>query len=135
MMVPKDPNHNGRVDNGESDPVDIESTSVYQDEDNDGLTDAEELILGTLNDDGDLDDDGLPDGLEDNWRSDTDRDGLPNYLDPDSDNDGLPDGLEKGLAAPMILSDTVTRKFYSDQIPTSHQGLRCWWQIPMVMRS
>ena len=57
--------------------------------------------------DGDLDDDGVPDGQEGcsdlascpepAWNVDSDKDGLINALDPDSDNDGLLDGTELGL--------------------------------------
>lgn len=44
----------------------------------------------------DMDEDGLKDGYERNWSSDTDGDGLININDVDSDNDGLPDGWIDG---------------------------------------
>jgi len=61
------------------------------DTDGDGLTDAEELALGTDPLDDDTDDDGLLDGNE----IDTDP------LLADTDGDGLPDGLELGLTEPQ----------------------------------
>ncbi|HYH16881.1 MAG TPA: PKD domain-containing protein, partial [Flavisolibacter sp.] len=42
----------------------------------------------------DKDDDGIPDVVE--GVTDTDGDGIPNYLDLDSDNDGIPDVVESG---------------------------------------
>ncbi len=56
------------------------------DSDLDGLTDADELVLGTDPFDDDTDDDGLQDGLEVNGSTGTDP------LDPDTDGDGLCDG-------------------------------------------
>lgn len=46
--------------------------------------------------DDDDDGDGIPDSLEASLKGvdtarDTDRDGIPDYLDPDDDNDGIPD--------------------------------------------
>ncbi|MDC0742432.1 MopE-related protein [Polyangium mundeleinium] len=66
------------------------------DTDGDGLTDAEEVLLGTDPNDADTDDDGVPDGAEPSMAEDTDGDGLINALDPDSDDDGLFDGTEMG---------------------------------------
>lgn len=75
------------------------------DDDNDGLTDATEA--GSLDVDGDgivddfMDADG--DGYNDATAADpaplpdTDGDGVPDYLDPDSDNDGISDTTEAGL--------------------------------------
>ena len=65
------------------------------DSDADGLSDAEEGVLGTDPQDPDSDDDGLLDGVEDN--TDIYRD--PQHtgtdpLDPDSDDDGASDGAE-----------------------------------------
>ncbi len=86
------------------------------DSDADGLTDCEELLLGTDPHDADTDDDGLNDGAEvnlygtDPLEADTDGDGLsdgneiaiqefgcPDPLAFDTDDDGLSDGFEIGL--------------------------------------
>ncbi|HEX5591255.1 MAG TPA: hypothetical protein VFX65_13270 [Candidatus Limnocylindrales bacterium] len=85
------------------------SFSFDPDSDDDGLTDGEEVILGTDPFDPDTDDDGLTDGQEvevygtDPLDPDTDDDGLndgdeiaagTDPFDPDSDDDGLSDGDE-----------------------------------------
>jgi len=62
-------------------PVDGE-----EDFDRDGLTNAEEIVLGTDIRNADTDGDGLPDGVE--------RAGVTNPLLPDTDGDGVPDGIE-----------------------------------------
>jgi uncharacterized repeat protein (TIGR01451 family) len=93
----EDPNLNGRVDPGESNPVGQPGDDpTLTDTDGDGLSDALEATLGTLANDADTDDDGLPDGLEPNPSEDTDQDGSINPRDPDSDGDGLFDGTEAG---------------------------------------
>ncbi len=99
------------------------------DPDNDGLSNAQEAILGTDPDDADSDNDGLDDGTEvgndgsydaadtnpldsdsdDDGLSDGDEvlglDGMPNNgdetdpLNADSDNDGINDGTEVGITA------------------------------------
>jgi hypothetical protein len=84
--------------------------TIDTDSDDDGLTDGEELVLGTDPFDSDSDDDGLSDGDEvnvygtDPLNPDSDDDGLSDGdevnvygtdpLNPDSDNDGLSDGDE-----------------------------------------
>ncbi|MBM4370106.1 MAG: OmpA family protein, partial [Deltaproteobacteria bacterium] len=107
----EDPDHDGAA----------EASPALEDGDGDGLTDAEEVLPGLSGSDGDLDDDGLPDGLEHNWRADTDGDGLSNVLDPDSDGDGLPDGLEEGLDAALLPEGThlLARNFRADADPGS----------------
>jgi len=57
------------------------------DSDLDGLSDADELLIGTDPLDADTDDDGLEDGEEVNWYD-------TNPLDTDTDDDGLSDGDE-----------------------------------------
>jgi len=83
--------------------------SFDTDSDDDGLTDGEEIALGTDPFDADTDDDGLSDGDEvnvhgtDPLNPDTDGDGLndgdeialgTDPFDPDTDDDGLTDGDE-----------------------------------------
>ncbi len=57
------------------------------DTDGDGLTDAQEAVLGTSPTDADSDDDGLSDGIEVGTHG-------TNPLSADSDGDGMPDGFE-----------------------------------------
>ncbi|KYF54673.1 hypothetical protein BE08_20070, partial [Sorangium cellulosum] len=93
----EDANHNGAVDEGETDPNAPDDDVVAGDRDGDGLSDAIEEMLGSDPDDADSDDDGALDGQEVDPGADTDGDGLINVLDVDSDNDGLFDGTELGL--------------------------------------
>jgi hypothetical protein len=85
-----DPANAADVDgDGVPDVVDGDNTGhgVARDSDGDGVTDPVDL---------DDDNDGISDGQEmDNGTDvDTDRDGLVDRLDRDSDNDGLPDSVE-----------------------------------------
>jgi hypothetical protein len=70
------------------DPVDFpaDDNGALDDNDGDGLTNAEEEDLGTDPNDPDTDDDGLLDGIEVRGANPT------NPLDPDSDDDRLCDG-------------------------------------------
>ena len=94
-----------------------------EDDDNDGLTDSDEQVLGTNPLDEDSDDDGLNDGFEVNTlgtnplSSDTDGDSLSdadelnkwqtNPLNLDTDNDGLTDGEEVNkLGTDPLAQDT-----------------------------
>ncbi|WP_437279039.1 hypothetical protein WME90_00355 [Sorangium sp. So ce375] len=90
----EDLNHDGKIDEGESDPND--AGDDLGDRDGDGLSNREETELGTDPDDADTDDDGALDGEEIEPAADTDEDGKINALDPDSDGDGLFDGTELG---------------------------------------
>ena len=63
------------------------------DPDNDGLSNAQEALLGTDPDDADSDNDGLDDGTEVGNDGTLDS-GDTNPLDSDSDDDGLNDGAE-----------------------------------------
>ena len=95
----EDANHNGVVDPGEIDPTaghGADDANVV-DTDQDGLSDAEEVLIGSDPNDDDSDDDGVLDGSEVNPTVDDDGDGLVNAADPDSDDDGLYDGTEAGL--------------------------------------
>jgi large repetitive protein len=124
----EDPNHNGRLDDNELPPDDAANggaatdiiADIVADHDGDSLTNRQELWLGVFTNDGDLDDDGIPDGREHNWRCDTDGDGLPNYLDPDADNDGLADGTEEDwlrLPEPWTWTAGKFRNFTPDADP------------------
>ncbi len=104
----EDLNLNGKVDEGEGDPLDPESLGeAPEDGDGDGLADSTEAALGTDPLDRDSDDDGVPDGEEPGAGTDGDGDGLPAALDPDSDDDGLSDGLEMGVIQPVGGVDLV----------------------------
>jgi hypothetical protein len=96
--------------------------TIDTDSDDDGLTDGEELALGTDPFDSDTDDDGLSDGDEVNVHGtdpldpDTDDDGLSDGdevnvhgtdpLDADTDDDGLVDGLEVDLGLDPLDPDS-----------------------------
>lgn len=86
----EDRNHNGRIDDWESNPI-------LQDSDYDGLFDLLEFNIETNPLDVDTDDDGITEALEDiNLNGLVDE----NETSPkkfDSDDDNLSDGLEKGL--------------------------------------
>ncbi|WP_225888062.1 adventurous gliding motility protein AgmC [Myxococcus xanthus] len=119
----------------------IYNWSVAVDTDGDGLTDAEEVVLGTDPENADTDGDGLPDGIEVNTAGtdplddDSDDDGIldgnedanhngivdEGETDPnnwDTDGDLLSDGLELGLAEPQG-ADTDTTRFVADADPTT----------------
>ncbi len=116
----EDPNHDGKIDPGELDPNDPSDDVAPPDDDNDGLTNAEEEELGSDPNDADSDDDGVIDGDEANPSADTDGDGLINVLDPDSDNDGLFDGTEVGITEPNADTDVNQGNFVPDADPDSH---------------
>ena len=95
-------------------------TAIAIDTDGDGLTDAEEIVLGTVINDRDSDDDGLEDreevdGPTDPLVADTDGDGLNDGdekrqgTDPnatDSDGDTLLDGVEVAQGTSPTNADT-----------------------------
>jgi uncharacterized repeat protein (TIGR01451 family) len=93
----EDCNLDGKIDMGETNPNAPIDDGMVSDKDMDGLGDCEEGTIGTNPDDGDSDDDGVPDGKEPNPSQDFDGDGKKNALDPDSDDDGLFDGTELGF--------------------------------------
>lgn len=73
------------------------------DSDGDGLTDAEEALLGTNPNLADTDNDGLDDGTEVDV---ADGSGCPDPLNPDSDGDNLLDGFEVFLGTNPCNADT-----------------------------
>ncbi|WP_428262479.1 OmpA family protein [Haliangium sp.] len=118
----EDPDGDGAVDGGERDPNFIfDDNPGPPDDDNDGLSNAEEMTIGSDPNDADTDDDGVIDGDENNPSVDTDGDGSINVLDPDSDGDGLPDGLERGVTEDTRHPDTDlgAGEFIPDLDPTT----------------
>ncbi len=102
----EDSNHDGKMDAGERDPTKGHGgDDLAGDTDGDGLTDGQEIAIGTNPNDADSDDDGVIDGQEPLFNQDTDGDGLINALDPDSDNDGLWDGTELGFDCANAATD------------------------------
>ena len=79
------------VDEFGTDPHDVDT-------DDDGLTDGEEEDLGTDPNDVDTDDDGLTDGEEEDLGTD------PN--DVDTDDDGIQDGRESSVGGDPLSEDT-----------------------------
>jgi hypothetical protein len=123
----EDPNHNGAIDVGERDPNDPkDDVNPPLDSDGDGLTDAEELLLGTDPKDADSDDDGVLDGAEPNPSQDSDGDGLINPLDPDSDNDGILDGTELGITSASKDTDVTRGHFLADADPKTQTSALVW---------
>jgi MYXO-CTERM domain-containing protein len=84
----EDTDHNGRVDEGEFDPLDpADDLCIFADDcDGDTLTDDDEIERGTSPTLADTDGDGVDDGTEVNGANPTDP------LDSDTDGDGLCDG-------------------------------------------
>ncbi len=112
----EDKNHNGRVDEGETDPL-LAADDV--DADGDGIDNATEVELGTNPFDTDTDDDGVMDATD--GLTDTDKDGVIDALDADSDNDGVLDGTERGVTAASAPADTNTASpnFRQDEDPST----------------
>ncbi|NND70349.1 MAG: OmpA family protein, partial [Rhodothermales bacterium] len=91
------------------------------DSDNDGIPDNIEDTASPILTGSDIDNDGIDDaldvdesagtdangnGIDDAFEpQDTDGDGIPDQLDPDSDDDGLPDALEAGVLPLLVGSD------------------------------
>lgn len=86
----EDANHNGRVDGGESDPLDQDTT----DTDNDGLFDALENLTCTEVDNPDTDGDTLSDGAEDSNHNGVRDSGETSPCNEDTDGDGLRDDVD-----------------------------------------
>ena len=96
----EDTNLNGRIDAGETNPSDASDDGssgegpADRDSDGDGLSDTDEIRIGTDPDNPDTDGDRISDGAEvgADGQYDEDRDTDP--LDADTDDDGLSDGFE-----------------------------------------
>ena len=98
--------------NQENTDADPKGDACDNDNDNDGLTDDEEGILGTNPNKADTDDDGLNDPV-DNCplfssvdTTDTDGDGEGNPCDLDDDNDGLSDFDEAQVGSNPLSQDS-----------------------------
>lgn len=100
-----DCNQNGLFDpeEVEDDPSIEEVNCQAIDTDEDGLSDEDELLLGTDPFDPDTDGDGLLDGTEVDIAAGT---GCPDPLDADSDDDGLADGEESLLGTDSCNADS-----------------------------
>jgi len=108
------------VDHGLSPLIATGEDGATGDPDGDGLTNAEELALGTHPKRSDTDSDGLNDGAEvaagtDPLNPDTDGDGFndgdevvagTDPLNPDTDGDGLNDGDEASIGTDPLNPDT-----------------------------
>ncbi|HFC12904.1 MAG TPA: FHA domain-containing protein [Anaerolineae bacterium] len=99
-----------------------EAAQLAGDDDGDGLSNQQELALGTEPDNPDTDQDGLSDGQEVNIFStqpknqDSDTDGMLDGLEvqngtqplnPDTDGDGLPDGIDDDPLVPALPTPNV----------------------------
>jgi uncharacterized protein (TIGR03382 family) len=119
----EDYNRNGAVDQGEGDAADPDKQGQSPDSDKDGLCDALESNLQFPLQDGDADDDGVPDGAEANYALDSDGDGQVDGRDEDSDGDGLYDGTEIGLTEATLALPEATAKgsnvFIADADPST----------------
>lgn len=116
----EDKNKNGRIDAGEGNPNDpADDKALFVDTDMDGVSDEEEMMLGSNPNDADSDDDGLLDGQELDREKDSDADGIKNILDPDSDNDGLFDGTEAGKDCSNPATEATKNTCIADADPTT----------------
>ncbi|WP_245238035.1 Ig-like domain-containing protein [Paenibacillus etheri] len=111
-LDPTKPGNGGELDtDGDGIP-----DSLDPDDDNDGLSDEQEIVLGTDPKKADTDGDGIKDKEDpfpldptkpgNGGELDTDGDGIPDSLDPDDDNDGLTDEQEIVLGADPKKADT-----------------------------
>ena len=119
-------------------PAICTTDTTPKDSDGDGLTDAEEAILGTDPNNPDTDGDGIPDkeeiGSDISKPRDTDGDGIIDALDKDDDGDGIPTKDELGDANNNGVPDylekpSVTPPQQSVAVPT----LTEWAQLLLTL--
>jgi uncharacterized repeat protein (TIGR01451 family) len=116
----EDKNHNGKLDPGETDPLNrLDDKDKDKDTDGDGIPDGIEVELGLDPNDADSDEDGVIDGTD--GLTDTDGDGTIDARDPDSDNDGINDGTERGVTRANAPAGTNTSSphFVPDDDPST----------------
>ena len=108
VQQPLDWNSDGVLD--ALDPCYPDENNTACDQDGDGLTDNEEILVGTNPSDNDTDGDGVPDGIEvgsPNFPKDSDFDGTIDGLESsteDSDGDGSPDQFDATNGDPCAPS-------------------------------
>ena len=131
-----DANGDGIDDNAMGTDTDNDGTPDYLDidSDNDGIPDVLEGSSGRDTDADGIDDrydvdqtqgtDTNNDGIDDDATAiNSDRDGLPDYIDLDSDNDGILDSVEAGLANLDSDSDGIDDAFDADQTAGTDSNL------------
>ncbi|MBK1883550.1 hypothetical protein JIN85_14090 [Luteolibacter pohnpeiensis] len=115
------------------DPLDDGSTDLVNgpggDLDEDGLTNAEELSLGTLPDNPDTDGDGLSDSVEDlfgEWY-DSELTGT-DPTNPDTDGDGILDGMEN---PDLVYEAGVTSATDPNLTDSDGDGINDGWEFKL----
>ncbi len=109
------PNHDKNTGNGNAGGKDFDCDGIKNkddaDDDNDGVTDVDEIANGTEPRNSDTDGDGTNDGedvfpLDSSEWMDTDRDGVGNNADTDDDDDGVSDSEEAEKGTDPLNPDT-----------------------------